>query len=105
MALSWRRPWASRASPPWQFSGSHVLRYRGRVDDRYGVSARRPRASRDDLVEALDEVLAGNKVSVAETEADGCLLDRSAQNQRPAGITYHKHIAPILQARCQICHR
>jgi thiol-disulfide isomerase/thioredoxin len=84
---------------------NHVLRYRGRVDDRYGVSARRPKASRDDLAEALEEVLAGKKVNVAETEADGCLLDRGVQRQRLAGITYNKDIAPILQARCQVCHR
>ena len=45
-------------------------------------AARRPKATRDDLAEALDEVLAGKKVSVAETEADGCLLDRGAASSR-----------------------
>src|SRR5690242_247186 len=28
-----------------------VLRYRGRIDDRYGVASRRPKATRDDLTE------------------------------------------------------
>ena len=60
--------------------GDHVLRYRGRVDDRYGAAARRPKATRADLAEALDEVLAGKKVSVAETEADGCLIGRRGQD-------------------------
>jgi thiol-disulfide isomerase/thioredoxin len=85
--------------------GEHVLRYRGRVDDRYGASARREKATRDDLVEALEEVLAGKKVSVAETEADGCLLGRAPKNRPQTDITYTKHVAPILQARCQVCHR
>jgi peroxiredoxin len=49
--------------------GDHVLRYRGRIDDRYGASARRPQATRDDLAVALEEVLAGKKVSAPETEA------------------------------------
>ena len=62
--------------------GDFTLRYRGRIDDRYGVAARRPKATRDDLAQALDEVLAGKKVSVAETEADGCLLDRGRQAGR-----------------------
>jgi peroxiredoxin len=85
--------------------GDFVLRYRGRVDDRYGVAARRPRATRDDLAVALDEVLAGKKVRVAETEADGCLLDRGGNRSARAGVTYSKHVAPILQKRCQTCHR
>ena len=55
-----------------------VLRYRGRINDRYGAGVRRKKATRDDLAEAIEDVLAGKKVRVAETEADGCLLDRAA---------------------------
>jgi peroxiredoxin len=82
-----------------------VLRYRGRIDDRYGVAARRPKATRDDLVRAIEEVLAGEKVSVAETEPDGCLLDRANKKPARSDISYSKHVAPILQQRCQACHR
>ncbi|HEV3142800.1 MAG TPA: redoxin family protein [Gemmataceae bacterium] len=85
--------------------GDLVLRYRGRVDDRYGVASRRPKATRDDLAQALDEILAGKKVTVAETEADGCLISRGAKTKPATEITYTKHVAPILQARCQMCHR
>src|SRR5262245_4573287 len=84
--------------------GDFVLRYRGRIDDQYGVSARRPKAGRADLAEAIDEVVAGRKVTVAETEADGCLLDR-ARRQARTQVTYAKHVAAILQNRCQACHR
>ena len=35
--------------------------------------------TRADLAEALDEVLAGKKVSVAETETDGCLIGRATK--------------------------
>jgi mono/diheme cytochrome c family protein len=82
-----------------------MLRYRGRIDDRYGVAARREKASRDDLVQALDEVLAGKKVQVAETVVDGCLLDRAAKQPARKDVTYTKHVASILQERCQACHR
>jgi len=82
-----------------------VLRYRGRIDDRYGIAARRPKATRDDLIEAIEEVLAGAKVSVAETEPDGCLLDRASKKPARRDISYTKHVAPILQQRCQACHR
>jgi thiol-disulfide isomerase/thioredoxin len=86
-------------------SGDFKLRYRGRVNDRYGVSTKRPKATREDLVEAIDEVLADKKVSVPETEADGCLLDRPATRPAKKNVTYSKDVAPILQKRCQSCHR
>jgi thiol-disulfide isomerase/thioredoxin len=84
--------------------GEFVLRYRGRVDDRYGVAARRPAATRDDLAQAVEDVLAGKEVRVSETEANGCLIARGKVRPLP-GITYSKQVAPILQARCQGCHR
>jgi mono/diheme cytochrome c family protein len=83
----------------------HVLRYRGRVDDRYGVAARRPKATRADLKEALDEVLAGKKVSVPQTEADGCLLEAAPRKPARTDVVYSKHVAPLMQKHCQACHR
>jgi hypothetical protein len=85
--------------------GDFVLRYRGRVDDRYGVGSRRDQATRADLVQALEEVLAGRNVTVAQTEADGCLLARGGKKPAKADVTYTRHVAPILQKRCQACHR
>src|SRR5262245_20939997 len=84
--------------------GDFTLRYRGRVDDRYGAAARRPKATRDDLAQAVEEVLAGKAVSIAETEADGCLIGRGSKPGK-SGVTYARHVAPILQARCESCHR
>ena len=44
-------------------------------------------------------------MSVAETEADGCLIDRGRKSAARADVTYSKHVAPILQRSCQSCHR
>jgi mono/diheme cytochrome c family protein len=85
--------------------GSFVLRYRGRIDDQYGAASRRPKASRADLAEAIDDILAGKAVRQAETEADGCLIDRGARRPGRAGVTYTKDVAAVLQQRCQGCHR
>jgi mono/diheme cytochrome c family protein len=85
--------------------GDFTLRYRGRIDDQYGVSFRRPKATRPDLAEALEDVLAGRPASVAETEADGCLLDRPRTPPARSDVTYSKQVARILQERCQSCHR
>src|SRR5262249_20638589 len=85
--------------------GDFRVRYRGRIDDRYGAGHRREKATRTDLVEALDEVLAGKSVSVAEAEADGCLIDHTQRKYEKPGVTYTKDVAGILQKRCQNCHR
>lgn len=85
--------------------GDHALRYRGRVNDQYGTGSRRLKATREDLTAALDELLAGKPVSVPETEADGCLLDRGAKPDAKGEITFAKHVAPILQKHCEACHR
>jgi hypothetical protein len=85
--------------------GACVLRYRGRIDDQYGAAYRREKPSREDLAKAIEEVVAGRPVSVAETEADGCLVSRESALPRKEGVTYARDVAPILQNRCQSCHR
>ena len=53
-----------------------VIRYRGRIDDQYGISIVRPKANRRDLAEAVTEMLAGKPVSQPVTPAPGCLISR-----------------------------
>jgi peroxiredoxin len=84
--------------------GQFTLRYRGRVDDQYGVAHRKDKTDRADLALAIEEVISGVKVSVAETEADGCLLD-VGKKPTAKDVTYSKSVAPILQNKCQSCHR
>ncbi len=83
-----------------------VVRYRGRIDDQFGVGFRRPTPTRRDLAVALDELLAGKPVSVARTEVDGCDLGRlqATPADKPT-VTYSKDVARIVQAKCQECHR
>ena len=82
---SWPTPSASPASRPWPSSTATCkLKYRGRVDDQYGVAAKRPKATRADLAEALAEVVAGKTVT---TRRDGGrrLPDRRGPRSRPPG--------------------
>ena len=82
-----------------------ILRYRGRVDDQYMVASRKPEATSLDLEAALESLLAGEAVSVAETVSDGCLLERESALPKFDDVTYARDIAPIMQNRCQVCHR
>ncbi len=73
-----------------------ALRYRG------GMA---PEAtSGTGLVQALDELLAGKTVGLPETEAEGTALNRRVMSPRK-DVTYSRDVAPILQRRCQACHR
>jgi hypothetical protein len=79
--------------------------YRGRIDDQFGVGFRRPKPNRRDLVEALDEVLAGKPVSVARTQVTGCLIARSKKPATSSKITYSNQVVRLFQKNCQECHR
>jgi peroxiredoxin len=87
-----------------------VPQYAGRVDDQYLVrGVRRPAAQREDLAEALDDLLSGNPVRVPRTTPVGCPIERQVAATQPPTesekrVTFHKDIAPILNARCQMCH-
>lgn len=88
------------------------MRYMGRINDLYqvrGVQSQTP--VREDLREALSDVLSGSVVQVPRTLPVGCAIVR--QDPLPAStaaaskermITYHKDVAPILRAHCMMCH-
>jgi len=84
---------------------SRVVRYRGRVDDQYDVGVQRPGSLRNDLAVALDELLAGQQVSVPRTNSPGCIIGRVKPVDETADVTWSKQIAAIFQRRCQECHR
>jgi peroxiredoxin len=96
---------ALRTPEVFVLDGQRVIRYRGRIDDQYGIGYVRPKVEHRYLSNALDEILAGKQVSVASTETPGCFIGRLQRETAKGEITYTKHIAPILQNRCVECHR
>jgi peroxiredoxin/mono/diheme cytochrome c family protein len=107
--------------------GGGRLRYRGAVDDQYARGAFKAEPTRAYLAEALDAVLAGRAVTTAETAVVTCPIDRvepvrrtlrrpdpafaalrrkdSPETVEVGPLTYAEHVAPILKAKCQECHR
>jgi peroxiredoxin len=109
------------------------LRYRGAIDDQYGVRARKAAPRRNYLSEALEAVLMGRDVPLPRTEVVGCPIEfpqprlasnnvarvgatapeivaaRAAQSddapRKVGAVTYAADVAPILADRCQPCHR
>jgi peroxiredoxin/mono/diheme cytochrome c family protein len=95
---------AARTCETFVLDPQRYVRYQGRVDDRYQHSAKRDNPTRHDLASALDELLAGQTVSVKTTEVAGCLLSRPRRIAPPGEVTYAKQVSRILQEKCQDCH-
>jgi thiol-disulfide isomerase/thioredoxin len=110
------------------------IRYRGEIDDQYDFTTRRDKPTRETLKKAIEDFLANKPIRTEATEVVGCLIERgkpvvkikvgnnatvrgaspevlAAFDAREAAakvdgpVTYSEHIAPILQAKCQSCHR
>ena len=86
---------------------NRILKYFGAIDDQYQDRTTRLKEVRSPhLIEALDQVLAGKAVTVKHTQAIGCPLNRVKKPEKTEGIvTFHRDVQPILQTRCQVCHR
>lgn len=86
--------------------GGRTVRYFGRIDDQYSPGIHRSKAATAELADALAAVLAGKQVAAPFVEAAGCKLTRVAKPAiAGAPVTYHKHVARIIQENCQSCHR
>ena len=81
------------------------VRYSGRLDDEYvSLGRRRPEVGQRFLSAALEDLLAGRRITVAVTEPIGCLIE----DREPAGdrdVTWCRDVAPIVFANCVTCHR
>ncbi len=96
---------AERTPEMFVLDRQRVVRYRGRIDDQYGVGVQRDAPRRRDLERALDELLSGSVVSVPRTEAPGCIIGRIRAPEPDGQVTWSRQIAPIFQQHCQECHR
>jgi peroxiredoxin len=100
---------AERTPEMFVLDAQRMVRYRGRVDDQYGFKTgggyAQPKAKTQELVDAIDAVLAGKEVAVAQTHADGCKIGRVRKVNESSPVTFTKDIAKILQERCEKCHR
>lgn len=85
------------------------LKYRGRIDDQFGIGYAKEKETASELIDALEAILSGREVPTAVTTAPGCLIGRVHHKKSDAvvgvPITYAEHVAPVLQAHCVSCHR
>jgi thiol-disulfide isomerase/thioredoxin/mono/diheme cytochrome c family protein len=99
---------AERTPEAFVLDGSLTARYRGRIDDQYGQQVKRPKPTHQELVDAIEAVLAGREVAEPFTKVAGCPIGRPTKPTETASgprVTYCKEVAPIIQKNCQGCHR
>ncbi len=96
---------AERSAEVFLLDARRAIRYRGRIDDRFGYGHERDSAMRDDLEIALGELLDRKEISVPRTEAKGCVISSAKRQSSPGAVTYADRVSRILQDKCQACHR
>lgn len=100
---------AERTPEAFLLDAEGVVRYRGRIDDQFGVGTARPAATRDDLAAAITNLLAGRATEPTDTPSappvPGCLIGRRKSPREDSPVTWSNSIARIFQQRCQRCHR
>ena len=97
---------ASSAAESFVLDARGTLRYRGAIDDQYGIDFHKDAPTINYMKEAMGRISTGRDVVLRQTDAPGCLLptDLSATGKsRP--VTYHNRISRLVQENCQSCHR
>lgn len=86
---------------------ARTLRYRGMIDDQYGLGFAKPAPEHRWLERALAALEAGEPVQAPATQAQGCLFryDDGDVAATGAPVTWHERVSRVLQAKCQACHR
>lgn len=79
-----------------------TLRYRGAVDDQYGLGYTKPAPQETYLKSAIEQLLDNQSIAVAQTSAPGCRIKLPGPQE---GIEYHRDVASIVQNHCVECHR
>ena len=80
--------------------------YRGAIDNAYeAIGRRRVNVESHYLEDAIKAVAANKKPVVGRTKPVGCVLPPDRVKTIGTKVTYARDIAPILQQRCETCHR
>ena len=82
-----------------------TIRYRGCVDDRYGIGYAHDEPGITPLLDAIESVRNNRPVLLPATTAPGCELGRDESMPGETTPTYHGSISRIMAANCVRCHR
>lgn len=84
---------------------ARTVKYRGAVDDQYGLGYSTAEPKQTYAKNAIAAVLAGTEPKVLATTAPGCELDLADVKAPAPKPTYHNFASRLVQQNCQECHR
>lgn len=88
------------------FDDQLALRFRGAIDDQFGIGVQLDAPQHEYLRDAINAILDQREPPISSTWPPGCLLDAPSRPTRArAPLTYHDDIAQVIEARCVSCHR
>ena len=96
---------AERTPEAFLLDNERKVRYRGRIDDQYGVGFSRKQVENRFLADAITSLLAEKAIERSFVEPVGCYIGKVSKKTPAGELTYSKHVAPILNAHCVECHR
>ncbi len=96
---------AERTPEAFLLDDEYRIRYRGRIDDQFGIGTLLKEPRTNDLKNAVDELLAGQDIAVPVTKAVGCIIGREPKMKSTKEITFSREIIRIFQEKCIDCHR
>ncbi|WP_339747632.1 redoxin family protein [uncultured Rubinisphaera sp.] len=80
--------------------------YRGAIDNAYeSIGRRRPQAEKKYLQEAISALANGKEIELTYVKPVGCFFPKPSEVSALTDVTFTRDIAPIIQSRCQNCHR
>ena len=84
-----------------------TIRYRGRIDDQFGIGYSKDKATSKELVSAIEAIVKKEDIVTPTSIASGCLIGRGPRDlaKSESTVTYAEQVSRILQARCVSCHR
>jgi peroxiredoxin len=96
---------AERTPEVFVLDAQRTVRYRGMLDDQFGYRERRSKPTKTYVSDAVDALLKSEPVTLAQTPVQGCHIGRVTRASETAKSSYYRDVLPILQNRCQQCHR
>ena len=76
---------------------ARTVRYRGAVDDQYGLGYQKDAPQHRYLEDALKALTSGREPHISCTTAPGCALESKAPASAPTEMTWHNRISRIIQ--------
>ena len=97
---------AASAAEAFVIDARGTLRYRGAIDDQYGIDFHKDAPTVNYLRESLGRVSSGRELVRRQTDAPGCVLptDLTVSGTERA-VTYNNRISRLVAENCQSCHR